>query len=54
MIEKEDHTLGNALRHAVMRQEETAFAGYTIPHPSEHRIHMRVQTKGQNASVVLR
>ncbi|KAI9684256.1 MAG: RNA polymerase subunit AC19 [Bathelium mastoideum] len=67
----EDHTFGNALRHAIMkkyvdpvnscpvagsglRQTPSAFidtmnspavelAGYTIPHPSESKMHIRIQ-----------
>ena len=30
----EDHTLGNSLRHVLMRHSDTDFAGYSVPHPS--------------------
>jgi DNA-directed RNA polymerases I and III subunit RPAC2 len=40
----EDHTLGNALRYVLAKQPSTDFVGYNIPHPSEHKIHMRIQT----------
>ena len=41
----EDHTLGNALRYTLMRDPDTEFCGYTVPHPSEEYMHMRLQTK---------
>ncbi|KAF0695999.1 Aste57867_13212 [Aphanomyces stellatus] len=40
----EDHTLGNAVRYMLMRNPDVDFAGYTIPHPSEPKMHVRVQT----------
>uniref|UniRef100_A0A7R9U1D2 DNA-directed RNA polymerases I and III subunit RPAC2 n=1 Tax=Pinguiococcus pyrenoidosus TaxID=172671 RepID=A0A7R9U1D2_9STRA len=40
----EGHTLGNALRHVLMRRKETHFCGYSIPHPSEPKMNMRLQT----------
>ena len=45
----EDHTLGNALRHVVMRDANTDFCGYTVPHPSEKYLHLRVQTRKNTA-----
>ncbi|CAG0885281.1 unnamed protein product [Darwinula stevensoni] len=44
VIEGEDHTLGNALRWMIMKNPEVEFCGYTIPHPSEEKIHLRIQT----------
>lgn len=43
-IEKEDHTLGNALRFFIMKNPDVEFCGYTIPHPSETKMHLRIQT----------
>jgi DNA-directed RNA polymerase I and III subunit RPAC2 len=43
-IEKEDHTLGNALRYFVNKNPDVEFCGYTIPHPSETKMHVRIQT----------
>ncbi|RVX68054.1 DNA-directed RNA polymerases I and III subunit RPAC2 [Exophiala mesophila] len=43
-IEKEDHTLGNALRYFVNKNPDVEFCGYTIPHPSETKMHIRIQT----------
>ena len=31
----EDHTLGNLLRYVLMKDPETLFSGYSVPHPSE-------------------
>ncbi|ETN40813.1 uncharacterized protein HMPREF1541_05093 [Cyphellophora europaea CBS 101466] len=43
-IEKEDHTLGNALRYFINKNPDVEFCGYTIPHPSETKMHIRIQT----------
>merc|ERR1719497_305771 len=40
----EDHTLGNALRYMLMKNPDVEFAGYTVPHPSEPYMNVRVQT----------
>ena len=51
----EDHTLGNALRHVIMQTASTEFCGYSVPHPSEPFVHVRVQTDGsQTASAMLK
>ncbi|KAF9925295.1 RNA polymerase subunit AC19 [Linnemannia zychae] len=43
-LNDEDHTLGNALRWTLMKNPEVDFASYSIPHPSEAKTHVRVQT----------
>ncbi|VEU43808.1 unnamed protein product [Pseudo-nitzschia multistriata] len=43
-IGNEDHTLGNALRHILIQNSKVEFAGYSVPHPSEPIVHIRVQT----------
>ena len=43
-IGDEDHTLGNSIRHVLMQNSKVAFAGYSVPHPSEPVVHIRVQT----------
>ncbi|OGM50189.1 DNA-directed RNA polymerases I and III subunit RPAC2 [Aspergillus bombycis] len=44
----EGHTLGNALRYAIMKKyvllPQVEFCGYTIPHPSETKMNLRIQT----------
>lgn len=43
-IGNEDHTLGNALRHILIQNSKVEFAGYSVPHPSEPIVQIRVQT----------
>jgi len=52
-IGDEDHTLGNSLRHVLMQSQKVEFAGYSVPHPSEPVVHIRVQTnKKSNITAV--
>ncbi|GIL65114.1 hypothetical protein Vafri_18931 [Volvox africanus] len=46
-IEEEDHTLANALRFFLNKNPHVAFCGYSMPHPSEEIVNVRVQTTGQ-------
>ncbi|RMX80790.1 hypothetical protein D0867_16352, partial [Hortaea werneckii] len=43
-FEREDHTLGNALRYMIMKNPDVEFCGYSIPHPSETVMNLRIQT----------
>ncbi|KAG7368268.1 DNA-directed RNA polymerase, RBP11-like dimerization domain containing protein [Nitzschia inconspicua] len=43
-IGNEDHTIGNALRHILLQNSKVEFAGYSVPHPAEPVVHLRVQT----------
>jgi DNA-directed RNA polymerases I and III subunit RPAC2 len=48
-IRNEDHTLGNVIRHTLMQNETyIEFAGYSVPHPSEPIVQIRVQTRTDN------
>ncbi|KAK0732753.1 DNA-directed RNA polymerase [Apiosordaria backusii] len=40
----EGHTLGNALRYVIMRNPDVEFCAYAIPHPSEAKMNVRIQT----------
>lgn len=40
----EDHTLGNALRYIIMKNPDVEFCGYSIPHPSDPKMNLRIQT----------
>jgi len=40
----EDHTLGNALRYMIMKNPHVEFCAYSIPHPSEAKMNVRIQT----------
>ncbi|KAJ5248957.1 hypothetical protein N7468_000408 [Penicillium chermesinum] len=50
-FENEGHTLGNALRYAIMKNAEVEFCGYTIPHPSDPKMHLRIQTTDQTTAL---
>ncbi|QIW98609.1 hypothetical protein AMS68_004127 [Peltaster fructicola] len=45
-FEREDHTLGNALRYVITKNPDVEFCGYSIPHPSEAVMNLRIQTWG--------
>jgi DNA-directed RNA polymerase I and III subunit RPAC2 len=49
----EDHTLGNILRYILMKDSNTLFCGYSIPHPSEDLMNVRLQTKEKNTNEVM-
>ena len=51
----EDHTFGNSIRYVLAKAPATDFVGYSIPHPSEHVIHLRLQTRpGHTVTEVMR
>jgi DNA-directed RNA polymerases I and III subunit RPAC2 len=56
-IGDEDHTLGNALRHVLISNVSVGFAGYSVPHPAEPVVQIRVQTvppsKGEPAPTAI-
>jgi DNA-directed RNA polymerases I and III subunit RPAC2 len=47
----EDHTLGNALRYVLMQRTETEFCGYSVPHPYEPKMNVRLQTAAGHPTV---
>jgi DNA-directed RNA polymerase I and III subunit RPAC2 len=51
VLHGEDHTLGNALRHIIMKNPDTTFCGYAVPHPSERKINLRVQCREDKLAV---
>ncbi len=52
-FKNEDHTLGNALRWVLAKNPDVEFVGYTMPHPSEPLMNVRVQTYTRPAEEVL-
>ncbi|CAM8952658.1 unnamed protein product [Rhodiola kirilowii] len=50
----EDHTFANSVRFALNQDPRVVFCGYSIPHPSENRVNIRVQTSGAPANEVFR
>ncbi|KAK5807107.1 hypothetical protein VI817_001365 [Penicillium citrinum] len=62
-FEGEGHTMGNALRYAIMKKyvlhperktrfPAVEFCGYTIPHPSDAKMHLRIQTTAENTTAL--
>ena len=49
-IGDEDHTIGNSLRHVLMQNAKVGFAGYSVPHPSEPVVHIRVQATNSDGN----
>jgi DNA-directed RNA polymerase I and III subunit RPAC2 len=45
--------LGNLLRYALIKNPDVEFCGYSITHPSEHTVNMRLQTTGLGTNSVL-
>jgi DNA-directed RNA polymerase I and III subunit RPAC2 len=53
-LTEEDHTLANSLRFVLNKDPRVSFCGYSVPHPSENRVNIRVQTTGSPARDVLK
>lgn len=54
VMHHEDHTLGNSLRYMIMKNPEVEYCGYSVPHPSEEKINLRIQTRSYPAQEVLK
>jgi len=55
IIIDEDHTLGNALRWMLNKNPSVKFCAYSIPHPAENKLNLRLETDGsESASEALR
>lgn len=50
----QDHTLGNSLRYILAQNKETDFVGYSVPHPYEPKMNLRLQTYNSSALEVLK
>jgi len=44
VLHGEDDTLGNSLRYVISTYKEVEACHYTRPHPTEDKIHFRIQT----------
>lgn len=53
VIVNEDHTLGNCIRYCLTCNPEVSFAGYSIPHPAETKLNLRIQSFTQPATECL-
>ncbi|XP_062201984.1 uncharacterized protein LOC133904487 [Phragmites australis] len=45
-VMEEDRTLANSVRFFLNQNRRVAFCGYSIPHPAENKVSIRVQTTG--------
>ncbi|KAH7344722.1 RBP11-like subunits of RNA polymerase [Rhizoctonia solani] len=50
-IMNESHTIGNSLRWMLMKNPKVEFCGYSVPHPSENKIHLRIQMYDEEDSL---
>ncbi|CAI5469995.1 unnamed protein product [Closterium sp. Yama58-4] len=50
----EDHTIGNSVRFILNQDPRVSFCGYSVPHPSDNKVNIRVQTTGDPARDVLK
>merc|ERR1740121_2669068 len=44
-FQDEDHTLGNSIRHMLMKHPDVEFAAYHVLHPSEPVMNVRVEVR---------
>ena len=49
----EDHTIGNTMRYMLNKNAAVTFVGYSVPHPAEPKMNLRLQTSGAPATEVL-
>ncbi|CAG0885630.1 unnamed protein product [Cyprideis torosa] len=50
VFDGEGHSLGNALRWVIVQNPDVIFCGYSLPHPSEQKFHLRIQTRPKGPS----
>ncbi|XP_065217977.1 uncharacterized protein LOC135843863 [Planococcus citri] len=54
-LENEDHTLGTLLAYILDKMPETEFCAYTIRHPTENVLYVRLKVKpGYNVTEVFK
>lgn len=49
----EGHTIGNALRYLLIKNQDTEFCGYSVPHPAEPVMNIRLQTYEKPPLIIL-
>ena len=54
VFENEDHTMGNAIRYVLAKNEDVDFVGYAVPHPAEPKMNIRLQTKNRYTTDVIK
>ncbi|KAF9594750.1 hypothetical protein IFM89_034733, partial [Coptis chinensis] len=50
----EDHTLANSIRFTLNQDPRVTLCGYSIPHPTDAKVNIRVQTTGDPAKEVFK
>lgn len=45
VFEQEGHTFGSVITHILQSYPEVQFAGYSVPHPADFQIYLRIQVK---------
>lgn len=53
VFNNEEHTLGNLLRVVLNGNSDVEFVGYSIPHPSEAKMNLRIQTSTLDTNEIL-
>lgn len=54
-LENEDHTLGTLLAYILDKMPETEFCAYTIRHPTENILYLRLKVKqGHNVTEIFK
>ena len=43
VLQKEDHTVANLLRHQLLSLDRVRFAAYRLPHPLLHHVDIRIE-----------
>ena len=54
VFEGERHTMGNAIRQTILPDPRVEFCAYSVPHPAQNRMRIRVQSReGENIVEIL-
>ena len=43
LFTNETHTMGNVIRQTLLKNPSVSFCGYTVPHPAENKMALRIQ-----------
>ncbi len=52
-IQKEDHTLANVLRNAILSNSKVIFCGYKVPHPLDPMFLLKIQTTSDTSPIAV-
>ena len=53
LFTNETHTMGNAIRQTILQDPTVSFCGYTVPHPAENKMALRIQAEDEQQIVDL-